>query len=326
MHRHRQGRVPPSQGKRTLRRHRRNGQAVLEFALIAIVLYLFFAAIIEFGRLLHGAQTVQTIVDQAAREISRVPLPSTTTFAEALTDPRVQAIYSEDYLAIDLSGWTNSSQTLLDYLQSQTPSVPMANQAMLPLMIFDTVGGKPLLRFPGALVTSSTAPSGYTVKVPLVTEGSPPGGPEVIEWHDVMEEVQDSSGNGPFSVSWVDSSGTNPLPGGMVALRLNYAFEAATMAGYQAQPLDANGETTPNLSYPIVADDGGVTAVNSPNGGGTPVAPDLPPPDAQSGAAYAGPYGGEYGLGEMGLQLQTVRPFRKVISAQAIFRREVFGS
>jgi hypothetical protein len=304
---------------------RRRGQAVLEFALIAIVLYLLMATIIEFGRLLHGSQTVQTIVDQAAREVSRVPLSSTTTFAAALTDPRVQAIYSEDYLAIDLTAWTDSSQTLLGFLQSQTPSVPLVNQAMLPLMFVDSVGGKPLLRFPGALVTSSTAPSGYTVKVPIVTANSPPGGPESIEWHDVLEEVQDSSGNGPFSVAWIDSSGTNPLPGGMVALRLNYAFEAATMAGYQAQPLDANGETVPNLSYPIVADDGAVTAVNSPNGGGSPVSPDLPPPDEQSGAAYAGPYGGTYGLGEMGLQLQTVRPFRKVISAQAIFRREVFG-
>jgi hypothetical protein len=306
------------------RPHCRHGQAVLEFALIAIVLYLLVATIIEFGRVLHGAQTVQTIVDQASREISRVPLSSTTTFATALTDPRVQAIYSEDYLAIDLSAWTGS-ETLLDFLQSRTPSVPLVNQAMLPLMFVDSVGGKPLLRFPGALVTSSTAPSGYTVKVPILTANSPPGGPEIIEWHDVLEEIQDSSGNGPFSVAWTDASGTNPLPGGMVALRLNYAFEAATMAGYQAQPPDSNGETVPNLSYPIVADDGGVTAVNSPNGGGTAVSPDLPPPDEQGAPAYAGPYGGTYGLGEMGLQLQTVRPFRKVISAQAIFRREVFG-
>jgi hypothetical protein len=304
--------------------HRRRGQAVLEFALIAIVLYLLIATVIEFGRLLHGSQTVQTIVDQAAREISRVPLSSTMTFAAALTTPGVQAIYSEDYLAIDLSGWSGS-QTLLDYLRSQTPPVPLVNQAMLPLMFVDTVGGKPLLRYPGALVTSSTAPSGLTVKVPIVTAGSPPGGPETIEWHDVLEEIQDSSGNGPFSVTWIDSSGTNPLPGGMVALRLNYPFEAATMAGYQAQPLDANGETVPNLSYPVLADDAGVTAVNSPNGGGSPVAPDLPPPDEQGAAAYAGPYGGTYGLGEMGLQLQTVRPFHRVISAQAIFRREVFG-
>jgi TadE-like protein len=305
--------------------HRRNGQALLEFALITLVLYLLLTTVIEFGRLLHGSQTIQTIVDQAAREISRVPLASTTTFAQALTDPRVQAIYSEDYLAINISGWTDPSQSLLDFLQSQTPSVPLINQAMLPLMFVDTVGGVPLLRYPGALVTSATAPSGYTVKVPITTAGSPLGGPEVIEWHDVLEEIQDSGGNGPFSVAWIDASGTNPLPGGMVAMRLNYPFEAATMAGYQAQPLDANGETTPNMSYPVLADDGGVTAVNTPNGGGTPVAPDLPPPDESGGAAYAGPYGGAYGLGEMGLQLQTVRPFTRVVSAQAIFRREIFG-
>jgi hypothetical protein len=78
------------------------------------------------------------------------------------------------------------------------------------------------------------------------------------------------------------------------------------------------------------ADDAGVIATNSPPNGGTPVSPDNPPADAQSGAAYAGPYGGAYGLGEMGLVVpgqgpQTVRPFRRVISAQAVYRREVFG-
>jgi len=306
-------------------RPRRSGQAVLEFALIALVLYLFVAAIVEFGRLLHGSQTVQTIVDQAAREIARVPLPSTATFATALADPRVAAIYSEDYLAIDISAWSGSSVSLLEFLQSQTPSVPLVNQAMLPLMFIDTAGGKTLLRYPGALVTSTTAPSGFTVKVPILTGNSPSGGPEQIEWHDVLEEILDSSGNGPFSVAWTDASGTNPLPGGMVALRLNYPFEAATMAGYQPPALNNNGETLPNVGSPVQADDGGVSAVNSPNGGGSPVAPDSPPPDFQSGVAFAGPYGGTYGLGEMGLYGGTVRPFRRVVSSQAIFRREVFG-
>jgi hypothetical protein len=116
----------------------------------------------------------------------------------------------------------------------------------------------------------------------------------------------------------------------MVAIRLNYPFQAATMAGYQPPPLDANGETLPNLGQPMLADDGGVTTTNSPSGGGTPTAPDSPPVDTQAGAAYSGPYGGTYGLGEMGLYGGTtfggtVRPFRRVISAQAVFRREIFG-
>jgi hypothetical protein len=199
-------------------------------------------------------------------------------------------------------------------------------------MFNDTVGGVPLLRYPGALLTSTTTSgtkpgySGYTVAVPLVTS-APGASPETIEWHGVLEEITDANGNGAFSVAATPPSG---LSGGLVAVRLNYPFQAATMAGYQPPPVNANGETLPNLSTPMLADDAGVTATNTPPGGGEPVAPDPPPSDAGSGAAYAGPYGGTYGLGEMGLyggtpMGGTVRPFRRVISAQAVFRREVFG-
>ena len=37
-----------------------------------------------------------------------------------------------------------------------------------------------------------------------------------------------------------------------------------------------------------------------------------------------GPYSGAYGLGEHLALGQSLRPFRRLISAQAIFRREVF--
>jgi len=42
-------------------------------------------------------------------------------------------------------------------------------------------------------------------------------------------------------------------------------------------------------------------------------------------AAAVGAYAGAFGLGQhFALAGQTVRPFRKLISTQAIFRREVF--
>ncbi len=95
-----------------------------------------------------------------------MPLSSTTTFAQALTDPRVQAIYSEDYLAIDISAWSGSSQSLVQFLQSQTPSVPLVNQAMLPLMFIDTVGGKPLLRFPARSSPAARLPADTPSRCP----------------------------------------------------------------------------------------------------------------------------------------------------------------
>jgi TadE-like protein len=304
----------------------RRGQAVLEFALIFLVIYLLIVAIFEFGRLFTGAQTLQTAVDQAARELSRVPLPSTATFADALASQQViDGVFDPNYLAISLSGM-QPGQSIFDFFAAERITLPSVNQALLPMMISDSVNGAPLLRYPGALVTSTpttTKPgySGFTVAVPLVV--SPAGiGPETIEWHAVLEEITDATGAGAFSVASTPPSG---LPGGVVAVRLNYPFQAATMAGYQPPPLNANGETLPNAFDPMLADDGGVTATNAIPGGGSAIAPDPPPADAQSGAAYAGPYGGTYGLGEMGLYRQTVRPFRRVLSAQAVVRREVFG-
>jgi hypothetical protein len=305
--------------------HRR-GQAVLEFALIFLVIYLLVVAIVEFGRLFTGTQTLQTAVDQAARELSRVPLPSTATFADALANQQViDGVYDPNYLAINISGM-QPGQSLFDFFAVEGITLPSVNQALLPMMISDTANGVTLLRYPGALITSAPAVtkpgySGLTVAVPLVV--SPSGvGPETVEWHAVLEEITDAGGNGAFSVASTPPSG---LPGGVVAVRLNYPFQAATMAGYQAPALDANGETLPNAGNPMLANDGGVTATNPTPGGGSLVAPDPPPADAQSGAAYAGPYGGTYGLGEMGLYKQTVRPFRRVMSAQAVVRREVFG-
>ena len=68
-----------------------------------------------------------------------------------------------------------------------------------------------------------------------------------------------------------------------------------------------------------MADDGGVVQLNPADRPGSLTA-------APSGSTevYAGTYGGQYGLGEQGALGRRVRPYRRVISAQAIYRREVF--
>ena len=69
----------PSERMRTGRRTRlpaHRGQALLEFALIFLVIYLLIVAIVEFGRLFSGQQTLQSAVDQAARELSPRPADS----------------------------------------------------------------------------------------------------------------------------------------------------------------------------------------------------------------------------------------------------------
>jgi hypothetical protein len=315
-------------------RRARGGQSLVEFAMIALVLYLLLAAIIEFGRMLHGAQVVQAAADFAARELSRTPLPAAARFEDVVqpgpTAPAA-AVYSEDFLAIDVRPWLADpqGQSLLEYLRSDRfesangRRLPRVNEQLVPMMFLSHVGvsidGRPwLLRFPGAIVTSSTAPSGYTIKVPLIA-GRDASGVETIQWVEVLEDLQagdEQSTPGdpadPFHIASQER--------GVVALRINYPFQAATMSGYRRNAL---GPFEPNISFPNQAND---AAVNAPSTTGTPVAP-----NPEGTAGYGGAYGGTYGLGEHGAmnspQLAAgfpLRPFRRVISAQAIYRREVF--
>jgi Flp pilus assembly protein TadG len=152
--------------------HSRRGQALVEFAIVAIALYLLLAAILTFGFLLYGAQTIQQAADFAAREISRTPLPAARDFETALDEPEIRSgVYSEDFLAVDMSsfqGDENPNETLVDF--AERIGMPPVNRMLLPLMFVDTVddGAMELLRYPGTLVSSTTASSGYTVVIPVV--------------------------------------------------------------------------------------------------------------------------------------------------------------
>ena len=67
----------------------------------------------------------------------------------------------------------------------------------------------------------------------------------------------------------------------------------------------------PNIGGFIAADDGGVQELNVAPGG-------------QLDDGAVGPYSGPAGLGrQFALAGRTLRPYRKLISAQAIYRREV---
>ena len=93
------------------------------------------------------------------------------------------------------------------------------------------------------------------------------------------------------------------------ACRINYPYQSATMSGYQPG-IDPSQPGGPPL-LPIVAGGGGG---GGPSGVGAPVTSD----------EQFGPYAGDNGLGQQAALGQNVRPFRRLISAQAIYRREVF--
>ncbi len=302
----------------------RRGQALVEFAVVALMMYLLLAAILTFGHALYVAQGLQTAADLAAREISRTPLAADDSFEDVLAAGDLDDIYNDDFLVFDLD--TLGGQ---NFFADIVPTWPAVNQQLAMLMIVDrpdfngdgTVD-RQFIRYPGALLEDASMPAGYTVGIPLVSSRAADG-VETIRWVPVVEEIDTEDSPG-------DNTGDNPNPfqisssqRGLVALRINFPFQSASMSSFRP---NAAGPFEPSLGNPNAADDGGVIEVNPDDRPGS-----LKEAPLEGPALYAGTYGGKYGLGAqgaMGSQAFTgrrpVRPFRRVISAQAIYRREVF--
>ena len=190
------------------------------------------------------------------------------------------------------------------------------------------------MRYPGALLSDTAGlacsavgpngaagPTGFTVGIPFINSDTFGGGGETVTWVPVLQEIrssqdQDCPARGPFSLLYVpaqDDCGSldaDPLPDrGLAAVRVNYPYQAGMLTGFRSSFGDP---LAPNLSNPIVANEGSVLETNTPPGAQLA--------DDGTLGAYAGPFG----LGRQFALGQTVRPFRRLVSAQAIYRREVF--
>jgi hypothetical protein len=315
----------------------RRGQSLVEFALVALVMYMILAAILTFGHALYVAQGLQQAADLGAREISRTPLPAVSTFEDALTDADVrEMIFDDAWLVIDLEAFymANPDGNIFTDL---VPSMPLLNQQLVTVMIVDRPDidgdGTPdewLLRYPGALLTRGTLvvtplggvyPDGvatrYTVGIPVVLSRAADG-VETIRWVPVVEEIENATNPDPFSLVSDQR--------GIVALRINFPFQSASMSSFRHDETAADYPFEATIGRPNAADDGGVIELNPGDRPG-----DLTGTPLEGPELYAGTYGGQYGLGAqgaLGSQAMTggrpVRPYRRVISAQAIYRREVF--
>jgi hypothetical protein len=287
---------------------------------------------------MQAANALQDVARVAARELAVTPFPADITFDDLPGQPGTGAaswvdpttgeqvmklrIYDSSCLVINLDDPAVEPDP-----QRYFAALPVANRSLLPLMI--TEPARPnILRYPGALLNDSTGaqcsaigpngmagPTGYTVGIPLVASRDV-NGVETITWVPVVEEVRTDPNDpttGPFSLT--DLSGVAPdAPRGLVALRVNYPYQAGGLTGFRASLPTPTDPLPPNLSNPIVADDGAVSAP-------PPLSGTLAPDDPDEVGAYAGRYGLGRQLAFAGL---TVRPFRRLVTAQAIFRREVF--
>jgi hypothetical protein len=306
---------------------RRRGSVLIEFAVVAFIFYMLLGAVISFGYLLYVAQGLQHTADLAAKEISRTPLSPTDTLENVLygnantqTDlsPVRQQIFDPHYLVLNVDPGSDFHGTMS--FDALIASLPVVNQQLVPLMQSDEIGGVRYLRYPGGVFLdtdntddpTSPPPSGLLVAIPQVTSRGA-GGVETIDWIPVVEEIdtQDASGAGanpdPFSI-------TSPQRG-IVALRFNYPVQSSAMSGFR----ESGGDPlAPNGTNVIAADDGSVTVVDEDGYS--------PPGTATASDDQFGPNAGTYGLGRQAALAEDVRPFRKLITAQAIYRREIFGN
>ena len=287
-----------SYGKPYLRYER--GGVLIEFALLSLVFYVLVALVVDFGRMMFIAQTLQDAARVAARELAVIPLPANITFEEVLNQEIVQSrIFNTGNLVMDITGLTD------DQVATQSAGLPIVNQMLAPLMITERLEGRTLIRYPGALLGDSSDEFGeaLTVGIPRVASHSQDisgeTGVTTIEWIPVLEEIA----AGSFTLA-----STAPQPG-LAAVRINYPFQAAMMTGFLA---NAEGPFEPTIGTPILADDEGVVQLNDTPG---TILPD---------GNVVGTYSGPYGLGRQLAFAREVRPYRKLLSAQAIYRREVF--
>ncbi len=313
----------------------------MEFALVSLVLYLLVAGVVEFGRVMYSANALQDAARLAARELSLAPIRAPATFDYALTcDPGAdpanclvdlrRRVFDPACLVVDLTDAAVSPDP-----EGYFAAMPVVNRALRTLMMSEPARPN-LLRYPGALLGDATAaacsavgpngaaaPTGLTVGIPLVSPQDL-NGMEAVTWVPVLEEIRgaenaDCPARGPFSLVYrpaQDTCGalaTDPMPDrGLAAVRINYPYQAATLSGFRPSAPTETDPLPPNLSNPIIADDDAVTSINNPPG------------DPVGDPSEVGTYAGAYGLGrQLALAGRAVRPFRRVISAQAIYRREV---
>ena len=334
------------------------GAALVEFALMALVLYLLIAGGIELGRMIMVSQALQDAARIAARQLALAELPLTEpggsdfTFLDALADSNVQAnIWDETRLVIDVSCHPTDGQ-LEDFWQQNMPAV---NRALRPIFISETVdlgnGPQTLMRYPGALLKLKTPSSNpvigtcpsiladYTVGIPRINDT---GGMETIDWVPILQEIPGDAvsmanpqcGSFPPTPLPLDPcipDPTNPpkTPRGVAAVMVNYPFQSGALSSFRQTPGSAEDPLPPNLGNVNAADD--TTALGEAS---DPLNPNYTLADPGSACdpttvcgdtVYSGPLGlgAQYAFAGTKGPNGTVRPYRRLLFGQAMFHREV---
>ena len=285
-------------------------------AFLIPLLVILIGATISFGLFFYQANVLQQAVDTTAQEIARFPFAATGQLGLGdldadFTDPnllmnqedfKVQ-IYDERFLIIPDADWEAApyNGSFRDYVTQ----LPLLNRLLTQVMVRDETYEGGVTRYPGAIVTNQTTDEA-TILIPLV-EYAANGAETIVQWVAPVEEIRPGGNEGPYSLT-ASNTATSFVPG-MVALRINFPAQSTTLINR----VGAAGQVIVEADDSAVAD-GNVGTVYS-----------LVVPN-DTGLADTSIHSGRYGLGRQAALFiaSGVRPYRKVLSVQAIYRREVF--
>ncbi|PQO28999.1 TadE/TadG family type IV pilus assembly protein [Blastopirellula marina] len=263
----------------------RRGQSLVEFALVALVTYMLLAAILTFGRLFFVAQVVQSASNTLAREISVAELAE-------IEDPADEDYLSsvEDVVNKGKAPNVFDPELLIFDLNDIAAGLTLREHidqnwpTVNKILSVVMINDGTHFRYPGVKKDPAGVPSGFYIAQ------SEDG--EFVEWIPVVEDF--SGGRFRFL--------PNPEVGGVVAARINYPFHSVSLSAMKksADVLDENignyfeaEEFLPN-DKPVYLD-----------------------PRTEL-------YAGDELLGRQYAWGTQVRPYRHIISGQAVYRREVF--
>jgi hypothetical protein len=307
---------------------REAGGVLVEFSISIMALWLILAATLDFGRAFAASHLLQSAARTAARELSLNPeLPYNLTF-----DRAIESIFDPRYLVLDLTcvesqaRTASPGQTPNEWIDLQLQSSGLLlNQMLRPLMIYEevTVAGRPwrLMRYPGALLTQTDSQPMTGCLTPFRV-GVPQIDPENsrVVFHRVVEELTPNA----FQLVGNDVEGVQR---GTVTVRLHYPFQAVGLSswrivdgvnrvvnvsetdGLSVDPRDLDRLRGRTIDALDTVDADGNLAAYAQGGAGDPIPV----------------YGGRLGLGTQLMLGQRVRPFRRVITAQAVAPREIVG-
>ena len=291
-----------------------------------MALWLIAAAIVDLGRAFSAAHLLQSAARSAAREIA---LDDETAW-NAPFQTALERVFDRNYLVVDagcLEDLALEAGTTPDFELREALQGRVLNLALKPLMIFEDVqlDGRQnrLIRYPGALLASgqedeqeTCALENYTVGIPEINDEDS----RIDIWPVVAELVE-----GSYSL---EPSGGSSIPPGTATLLIRYPFQAVALTAWRV---------VDGFNQPLLAseNDGYQTAFREDlaEGVATLDALDARQSDgglqayAQNGLGKTLPvYGGRLGLGVQGVLGREVRPYRRVITAQAMAPREVIGA